>query len=107
MDMDNTIEGLILAGAVEVSGIDAESGDFLYSFTERIHEIAPEIARESSELFNRYIYALWERGFIGMDIDSKNPMVSLLPKCFAEEEVAQLPKDLALALRSVMEALRL
>lgn len=107
MDMDYKIEELILAGAVEVSGIDAETGDFLYSFTEKIHEVAPEIARESTELFNRYIYALWERGFLDMDMDSKNPMVSLLPKCFVEEDVAQLPKDMALVLRSVMEALRL
>ena len=107
MGIDDRIEELILAGAVEVSGIDAETGEFLYSFTDKINEVDPEIARESKDLFNRYIYALWERGFIHMDIDSNNPMVSLLPKCFIEDEVAALPKDLSLVLRSVMEALRL
>jgi hypothetical protein len=107
VNIENKIEELILAGAVEVSGIDAETGDFLYSFTDKIHEVDPEIARESRDLFNRYMYALWEMGFIHMDIDSDNPMVSLLPKCFVEDEVAALPKDLSLVLRSVMEALRL
>ena len=107
MNIDDKIEELILAGAVEVSGIDAETGDFLYSFTDKINEVDSEIARESKDLFNRYMYALWELGFIHMDIDSENPMVSLLPKCFVEEDVAALPKDLALVLRSIMEALRL
>ena len=107
MEIDDKIEELILAGAVEISGIDSETGDFLYSFTEKIHEIAPEIARESQDLFNRYMYALWEKGFIHMDIDSESPLVSLLPKSFIEEEVAALSKDLSLVLRSIMEALRL
>jgi hypothetical protein len=107
MEIYDKIEELILEGAVEVSGIDSETGEFLYSFTEKIHEVAPEIARESQDLFNRYMYVLWEKGFIHMDIDSKNPMVSLLPKCFIEEEVAGLSKDLSLVLRSIMEALRL
>ena len=107
MDLDGKIESLILAGAVEVSGIDAATGEFLYSFTEKIHEVDPEIARESQELFNSYMYDLWEKGFLKIDMDSANPTVSLLQKCFIEDEVSKLSRESQAVLRSVMEALRL
>jgi hypothetical protein len=107
MDADKKIEDLILAGAVEVSGLDATTGEFLYSFTEKIYEVDPDIARESLELFNSYIYDLWEKGFLKMDIHSANPTISLLDKSFIEEEVLSLPRDSQAVLRSVIEALRL
>lgn len=107
MDMDKKIEDLILAGAVEISGLDATTGEFLYSFTEKIHEVDPDIARESLELFNKYMYHLWEKGFLKIDMQSANPTVSLLEKCFVEDEVLGLSRESQAVLRSVMEALRL
>jgi hypothetical protein len=107
MDMDKKIEDLILLGAVEVSGIDSRTGEFLYSFTEKIHEVDPDIARESIELFNKYIYRLWELGFLKINMESASPKVSLLPKCFSKNEVEKLPEDTRAVLESVMEALRL
>jgi hypothetical protein len=107
MDIDRKIEDLILLGAVEVSGIDSRTGEFLYSFTEKIHDIDPELARESQEIFNKYLYYLWEKGFLKINMESENPVVSLLPKCFIQEEVSILPNDSKEVLRYVMEALRL
>jgi hypothetical protein len=107
MDLEKRIEDLILAGAIEVSAIERETGEFLYSFTEKIHEIDPELARDSQEIFNKYLYYLWEKGFLKIDMESENPMVSLLPKCFVEEEVSGLPNKSREVLRHVMEALRL
>lgn len=107
MDMDEKIESLILSGAVEVSGIEASTGEFTYSFTEKIHEIDPELARESQRMFNNHMYYLWEKGFLKINMEAENPMVSLLEKCFVQEEVLKLSDDSRLVLLSVMEALRL
>lgn len=107
MDINEKIEHLILEGAVEVSGIDSRTGEFLYSFTDKIHEVDPEIARESVELFNKYVYELWELGFLKIDMESSSPKVSLLPKCFSKEDVSHLPEETRIILESVMSALRL
>lgn len=107
MDMDDKIEELILAGAVEVAGIDPDTGEFLYSFTDKIKEVDPIIAQKSEELFNAHVYLLWEMGFLNIDMTAENPVVSLMPKALNEDEVESLPTELRLILRSIIEALRL
>lgn len=104
---DEFFDDLILQGAVEVAGIDPETGDFLYSFTEKIHEVAPEIAKKSEEFFNSAIYYLWELGFINMDITSNSPTVSLNEKALDQQEVSKLDPELRMILRTIIDALRL
>lgn len=107
MNPDDKIEQLILAGAVEVAGIDLDSGEFLYSFTEKIKEVDPEIARKSEEAFHSQVYLLWEMGFLNIDMTEDNPVVSLMPKALDENEVSLLNTELRLILNSIIEALRL
>lgn len=105
--MEEKLQELILAGAVEVSAIDSETGEFLYSFTEKINEVDPELARQSEDLFNRFIYILWERGFLNLDMTQDSPMVSLTEKSLDEEEQNTLPHELKMVLLTIIEALRL
>jgi hypothetical protein len=107
MDPEDKLQELILAGAVEVAGIDPMTGEFLYAFTENIKEIDPEMARQSEEFFNRTLYLLWEQGFLAMDVTQTNPVVSLMPKALDEEEVSRLDLDTRIILNSVIQALRI
>jgi hypothetical protein len=107
MNSEDKLEELILAGAVEVAGIDQATGEFLYAFTESIKEIDPEMARQSEEFFNRTLYLLWEQGFLAMDITQTNPVISLMPKALEEEEVSRLDLDTRIILSSIIEALRI
>jgi hypothetical protein len=107
MSLEDKIEELILAGAVEVAGIDAKTGEFLYSFTDKIAEIDPEIARHSEMMFNQTLAFLWERGFLSINMAEENPLVSLTEKALDEDAVASLDVNTRLILSSIIEALRL
>lgn len=107
MNAEEKLEELILAGAVEVSAIDSETGELLYSFTDKIHDIDPEMAKQSEEMFNNAIYLLWELGFLNVDMTQESPMVSLMPKALDVEQQETLPKELRLILLTIIEALRL
>jgi len=37
------IEDLILSGALEVSGIDIDTGEMLYNFTDKLKDINPDL----------------------------------------------------------------
>ena len=106
MDAEDKLQELILAGAVEVAGIDSVTGEFLYAFTENIKEIDPEMAKNSEEFFNKTIYLLWELGFLQMDITLPSPVVSLTEKALDAEEVTKLGIDIRIILESVIQALR-
>lgn len=89
-----TMEELILSGAVEVAGIDSESGEFLYSFTPKLRELMPALWNDRLDFIYEEIVNFEELGFLFVeDIDSKNPIISLTDKAFDENEIAQLPKD--------------
>lgn len=105
-NFDELLEDLILRGAVEIAGLD-ENGEPLFSFTEKIFEIAPEIARGIDEAFYSDIMALWQSGFLEMNITDVNPKVSLTELSFNNEAVDRLPKQLKLTLSVIKEALRL
>lgn len=95
------IDALILNGAVEVVGVNAQTGDFLYQFTEKMFEIAPQIYHEMLEQFEKDIMMLWTNGFVSMDPTSANPVVSLTPKAFTQDEVDKLSIEQQLVLEDV------
>ena len=107
MSPEEKLDQLILAGAVEIAGIDSATGEFLYSFTDKINEIDPEMARETERIFHESIYILWEKGFLNLDIDNPNPTVSLTQKALDEESVLSLSNELRITLQNIIEALRI
>jgi hypothetical protein len=107
MDEFDEIDRLILNGGLEVAGIDIETGEPLYNFTEKLIEVNPQLHEEISRYFSNEAMSLWSEGFLDMDVTEKNPMVSLTPKALNEEEVAKLTKDKQYTLKEIMRVIGL
>ncbi len=102
---DNIIDNLILQGALQPAGIDLETGEMLYNFTETLKEINPELHNEFSTYFSTETMALWESGFIDMDVTDKNPIVSLTPKALDKDAVEKLDKGHRYTLKEIIRIL--
>jgi hypothetical protein len=106
MNPDN-LERMILDGLVEVSGIDSNTGEMMYVFTQYAKETFPELQREADEYFNQLILFFWEQGFINMDLSEENPTVTITEKALDKEEVAKLTTEVRSALQMILDALRI
>jgi hypothetical protein len=89
-DYTDIFDMLILNGAIEVIGLDPISGEFLYSMTEKMIEIMPEVYQEHLNQVNHQIMGLWEDGFVTVDLLDENPMVNLTDKAFIPEELSKM-----------------
>jgi len=91
--MDNEenkiIDMLILNGALEAAGV-SESGEMLYNFTSKLKEVMPELYSEHMSFVNSEMMALWEKGFINIDLLSDDPRVKLTEMAFNTEEMTRL-----------------
>lgn len=104
-EFNEIFEELILKGAIEISALD-EDGTPLYSFTEKIYNVAPEIAVRMNEAFHREIMTLWEKGFLSMDITSQNPVVSITEAALDPDQIAHLSYDQQVTLKIIKDAMR-
>lgn len=90
--MEFSIEKLILEGAVEVSGVREETGEFLYSFTDKIQEILPEMYKQHLDFMHQEIMYFWELGFLNIDdLGKSNPSITVTELAFDEEALESLP----------------
>jgi hypothetical protein len=89
-DFSRVLDDLIERGALELVGVDSKTGQFLYTFTEKLAEINPEIYSAMMDDFHSSIMRLWEMGFLSMDITEKNPMVRATEKVFDEKAMEKL-----------------
>ena len=96
------IDNLILNGALEPAGIDIESGEMLYNFTEKLQEVDPLMHDEFQRYFTSETMALWEHGFIDMDLTLDHPVVHLTQKAFDAREVMKLEKDHQYSLKEII-----
>lgn len=85
-------EDLILKGAIEPAGIDAETGEILFNFTPKMKDVSPEIYSEHMGYINGEVMRLWELGFLIIDLLEDDPIVHLAPKAFQREELTKLSK---------------
>lgn len=99
---NSIIDNLILSGALEPCGIDMESGEMLYNFTEKLKQIDPLLHDEFQRYFTSETMALWEHGFIEMDLTLDQPVVSLTQKAFDSVEVLTLDKDHQYTLKEII-----
>jgi hypothetical protein len=93
MDDNKILDDLILSGAVQVAGIDSETGGFLYQFTDKLKEVSPELYHEHVTQVNKELMALWELGFLNINVADDNPIVTLTEKAFDEEELSKLSRE--------------
>jgi hypothetical protein len=91
-DENEMIEKLILEGAMEVAGVDAENGELLYTFTPKIEQIMPELYHDHLNRTNAEILSLWERKYVDIDFLAKDPVVRVSEKSFNEIEFSKLTK---------------
>lgn len=81
---------LILNGAIEVVGVDPISNEFLYSMTEKMIDIMPEVYQEHMNQVNNQIMNLWQEGFLNVDLLEENPLVTLTEKAFDTQELGKM-----------------
>ena len=104
-DEDALLEQLILSGALEVAGIDIDTGEPVYNFTEKLIDISPELHNEVSAYFSSETMFLWQEGFLDMDITEKNPIIRLTQKALDEIAVSNLNKDRQYTLKEIIRIL--
>lgn len=107
MTPEEYVDKLILAGVVEVAGLDADSGDFVYSFTDRLGELAESIKNRMDAMFFEEVKTLWQMGFLNMNIMEKNPTITLAQRAMLEEEREALEPRLKETLRYIMNTMRI
>jgi hypothetical protein len=103
--IDQTIDELILSGAVEIAAIDSITGEPLYSFSPKIKEVMPKLYEQHMTEVNRDIMALWEKGFLNIEMLTDNPLVTLTDKAFIDDEIVKIPKELQLSLSEIKRLL--
>lgn len=95
------IDFLILNGAVEVSGVDSNTGDFTYQFTDKMFDIAPNVYEQMQKQFQADIMSLWTKGLVSMDPTIENPIVGLTKKAFDRDQHSDLSDTELEALNNV------
>jgi len=90
---DSLIDDLILAGGLEISGIDEISGEFLYTITNKMKDLMPELYEEHMAHVNEEIMRLWEKGFVNVDMMSDDPIVTVTQKAYNIIEISKLNKE--------------
>jgi hypothetical protein len=90
---DALIDDLILAGALEIAGIDDKNGEFLYNMTNKMKDLMPELYEEHLSQINQEIMKLWENGFVNIDMASDDPLVTLTSKAYDIIEISKLSME--------------
>ena len=56
------LEHLMLQGAVEFQGIDEISGEIMYSITDKMKEVSPEIYKQLKDQYESHMFQLIDQG---------------------------------------------
>jgi hypothetical protein len=97
------IDNLILNGALEVVGVQGETGELLYGFTDKLIQIDPKLHAKFVDHFYEDMMSLWQNGFITMDVTEINPMVNLTEKAFDQISVSELDQNQRHTLASLIK----
>lgn len=100
-DEDKLIDDLIMAGGLEIAGIDEKNGEFLYSMTNKMKDLMPELYEEHLVSVNQDIMRLWEKGFLNIDITKDDPIVTLTEKAYNIFDISKLSKEDAWSLEEI------
>jgi hypothetical protein len=99
------INNLILKGALEVSAVDKDTGEFLYSFTPKIKELMPDLYKEHIETVNSEVMNLWEKGFLDIDLMADDPVITITKKATSVEAIGTLSKQEKWSLAEIVRLL--
>lgn len=105
-DLDKEIQRLIDGGALELSGIDEKTGEFLFRFTDKMKDFHKDLYVAHKNEVHKDVMYFWERGFIELDdFFTDNPVISMSTKCFDEEALLTLPEDRRAQLLDIIKAI--
>jgi hypothetical protein len=64
MDLQTSamIEHLLLQNALEVSGIDENTGEMLYSITDKLKEVSPKLYDQLRKQYEQHMFELIDMG---------------------------------------------
>jgi len=99
------IDDLILDGGLEVAGVDPETGEMLYLFTPKIKELMPELYHDHLNFVNDELMALWEKGYVNIELLEDDPLISLTSKSNDPGEMAKLSKQEKWSLQELRRAI--
>jgi hypothetical protein len=99
------INKLILDGAIEVAGVESDTGNFLYSFTPKIKELMPDVYEEHIKSVNDEVMNLWEKGFLDIDLFSEDPIITITKKATSIKAIETLSKDEKWSLSEIVRLL--
>lgn len=77
-EANNFIDFLVENGAIEVQGIDPNTGEFLYTMTPKMKELVPELYQEHFNFINQMAFDLWQKGYVEIKFEEKGPLVMLV-----------------------------
>jgi len=103
---DDTIDQLILEGALVHSGKDSVTGENMYVFTSKIRHIMPELYDQHLTSVNKELMNLWEKGYLDMDLFAESPIVRTTDKAFDLTEVNKLSKREIRSLKEIKRILK-
>lgn len=99
------IDHLILEGGLEIAGVDSESGEILYSFTPKVKDIMPELYHDHLNFVNDELMALWEKGYVDIDLLMDDPIISLNKKSYDPKQTQDLSKQEKWSLQELKRAI--
>jgi hypothetical protein len=102
---DKLIDDLLLAGGLEISGIDETNNEFLYTMTSKMKDLMPELYEDHLDRVNQDIMNLWEKGFVNVDMMSDDPFVTLAQKAYDISEISKLTKEEVWSLEEIKRML--
>jgi hypothetical protein len=104
-DEDRLIEDLILGGALEVAGVDSQTGEFLYNITPKLKDIMPDLYKDHIDTVNKNMLILWEKGYLNIDFMDDDPLVTISNKGLDLKEIKKLSQEEIFALEEIKRLL--
>jgi len=103
---DDLINNLILQGALEVAGVDSETGEFLYAITSKMKDVMPDMYEDHLKTVNRDLLNLWEKGYVNIDLFLPDPIVTISEKGLDKNQISKLTKPEIWALEEIKRLLK-
>lgn len=99
------IDDFVKNGALEIVGIDKYTKETMYRVTPLMKKVNPKFYAEHENQFHSEAMALWELGFLDIDVTEENPIVKLLPDAFNDEKIKKLPNEQRFVLEDIKRIL--
>lgn len=99
------IEDFIIAGALEIVGVDQITNQTMYRVTPKMKKINPMFYKEHEDNVHSETMKLWELGFLNIDVTEENPVVRLLPDAFDNNKINKLSPEERFVLEDIKNIL--